>query len=120
MAAPVHFLLRTCENSYMVSKKAVRKKKKAPARKTPARKPRKVVEALPAGPRRGIFIDVENTSNEGELLRVLDELKIDPTQAATQLWAIGNWRAVGLQMGRSLAERGAVLVHSAPAARVRD
>jgi hypothetical protein len=67
-----------------------------------------------------VFIDVENTSSEAELLRVLDELKIDLKNGATQVAAIGNWRMVGQQLGRSLAQRGAQLVHSAPAARVPD
>jgi hypothetical protein len=100
-----------------------RKKKTARAKAAPARAKKKAPSkevAIPAGPRRAVFIDVENTSNEAELIRVLDELKIDPQHAVTQLWAIGNWRTVGQHMGRSLAERGAVLVHSAPAARVRD
>jgi hypothetical protein len=72
------------------------------------------------GPRRAVFIDVENTSSESELARVLDELAIDLTTGATDVTAIGNWRVVGQQLGRSLAQRGAHLVHSAPATRVPD
>src|SRR5690349_14316283 len=106
-------------------------KKKAPARKTAAKTaPRaagKRTAAVPvpsasagAGPRRAVFIDVENTSSESELARVLDELAIDLTSGDTEVTAIGNWRVVGQQLGRSLAQRGAHLVHSAPATRVPD
>ena len=73
-----------------------------------------------AGPRRIVFIDVENTSSEAELLRVLGELRIDLVSGNTEVTAIGNWRVVGQQLGRSLAQLGARLVHSAPAARVSD
>ena len=76
--------------------------------------------AVVAGPRRAVFIDVENTSSESELARVLDELAIDLTTGNTDVTAIGNWRVVGQQLGRSLAQRGAHLVHSAPATRVPD
>lgn len=69
-------------------------------------------------PRRAVFVDVENTSSENDLLRVLDELAID--RAVTELTAVGNWRVVGHQLARTLAERGAQLVHSAPAPRVKD
>jgi hypothetical protein len=106
------------------TKKKAAKKTREPAKRASKKKPtKKAIEVAPmlaAGPRRAIFIDVENTSNEGELARVLDELKIDTQHGVTQISAIGNWRTVGQHMGRSLAERGAVLVHSAPAARVRD
>lgn len=78
------------------------------------------VAATSAGPRRAVFIDVENTSSESELGRVLDELKIDLSSGTTEVTAIGNWRVVGQQLGRSLAQRGAHLVHSAPATRVPD
>jgi hypothetical protein len=74
----------------------------------------------PNMPRRAVFIDVENTSSEAALSRVLDELQIDLTNGATEVTAIGNWRLAGPQLGRSLARRGAILVHSAPAARVSD
>ncbi|MCC6806075.1 MAG: hypothetical protein IT381_01515 [Deltaproteobacteria bacterium] len=104
----------------MVSKKAAprAKKKTASKRSAPAKAPKEAI--VSSGPRRSVFIDVENTSNEAELTRVLDELKVDPQHGVTQVSAIGNWRAVGQSLGRKLAERGAVLVHSAPAARVRD
>ena len=70
--------------------------------------------------RRAIFIDVENTSSETSLFEVIDGLKIDRVVQPTELTAVGNWRAVGQQMGRRLAELGAQLVHSAPARGVRD
>ncbi len=76
--------------------------------------------AASGGPRRAIFIDVENTSSETELIRVLDELAIDRVAVATEVSAVGNWRVIGQQLGRMLASRGAHLVHSAPATRVRD
>jgi hypothetical protein len=74
--------------------------------------------AVTAGPRRAVFIDVENTSSETDLLRVLDDLKID--RGVTELTAVGNWRVIAQQLGRTLAQRGAQLVHSAPAPRVPD
>jgi hypothetical protein len=67
-----------------------------------------------------VFVDVENTSSEAALSRLLDELKLDLTNGATEVTAIGNWRLAGPRLGRSLARRGAALVHSAPAARVPD
>jgi len=71
-----------------------------------------------SGPRHAVFIDVENTSSEIDLVRVLEDLHID--RAKTDLTAVGNWRVVGQQLGRMLAQRGAHLVHSAPAPRVPD
>jgi hypothetical protein len=88
----------------------------AEATATPA--PAPVV--VPRPPHRMVFIDVENTSSEADLLRVLDELQIRELGATTELTAIGNWRVVGQGLGRSLAARGAHLVHSAPAVRVSD
>lgn len=105
--------------------KAAREKAKATPKATRAKSKPKI-EAGPssstpaAGPRRAIFIDVENTSSESDLTRVLEELAVDRTSMATDVTAIGNWRVVGQQLGRSLAQRGAHLVHSAPAARVSD
>jgi hypothetical protein len=71
-------------------------------------------------PRRAIFIDVENTSSESELGRVLDGMAIDVVGGATEVTAIGNWRVVGQELARALARRGAHLVHSAPVTRVPD
>jgi hypothetical protein len=115
--------------------KTTARAKKTPARKAAAKprvratgtKSKKVdaaaataAAAVPSGPRRTVFIDVENTSSESELARVLDELNIDLATGTTEVTAIGNWRVVGQQLGRSLAQRGAHLVHSAPATRVPD
>lgn len=107
------------------AKKAPKRKIAAPrARKPPVTKTTKRTALAGTdtalGPRRAVFIDVENTSSESELGRVLDELKIDLTAGNTEVTAIGNWRVVGQQLGRSLAQRGAHLVHSAPATRVSD
>ncbi len=102
--------------------------KKPRAKRARAPKPAPVTEAVaapeplaaPRAPRRMVFIDVENTSSESELLRVLDELQIRDLGATCELTAIGNWRVVAQGLGRSLAARGAHLVHSAPAVRVSD
>jgi hypothetical protein len=67
-----------------------------------------------------VFIDVENTSNEAGLSGVLDEVDLDGLGTTTEAIAIGNWRVIGQGLARSLAARGVQLVHSAPAARVRD
>jgi hypothetical protein len=72
------------------------------------------------GPRRAIFIDVENTSSKAELTRVLDELGSERGMPVPEIAAIGNWRVVGQDLARALAERGAQLVHSAPVTRVSD
>lgn len=72
------------------------------------------------GPKRTIFIDVENSSNEDALFGVLESLEIRHAEAHTELLAIGNWRTVGQRVGRRLALVGAQLVHSAPVTGVRD
>ena len=103
--------------------KTTARAKKTPPRKAAA-KPRvraatsvkvkaRKADAVPPpinGPRRAVFIDVENTSSESELARVLDGLNIDLASGTTEVAAIGNWRVVGQQLGRSLAQRGAHLV----------
>lgn len=102
--------------------------KRPRAKRAHTPKPAPVTEAVaapapvtaPRAPRRMVFIDVENTSSESDLLRVLDELQIRDLGATCELTAIGNWRVVGQGLGRSLAARGAHLVHSAPAVRVSD
>jgi len=86
------------------------------ARKTTAVRPSKAVLVC----RRAVFIDVENTSSQAALLEVLESLKIDQQKQKAELVAVGNWRAVGPQVGRDLAALGAQLVHSAPARGVRD
>jgi hypothetical protein len=81
---------------------------------------KRAAAAVPPPPRRMILIDVENTSSEADLLRVLDHLKIDRAAQPTELKAVGNWRVVGAKIARLLAGLGAQLVHSAPAIGVRD
>jgi hypothetical protein len=72
------------------------------------------------GPRRAVFIDVENTSSEAALLGALDQLEIDRTHIPTELVAVGNWRVIGQHVARMLAQRGARLLHTAPATGVKD
>jgi hypothetical protein len=76
--------------------------------------------AASGGPRRAVFIDVENTSSEAALLGALDQLEIDRTHAPTELVAVGNWRVIGQHVARMLAQRGARLLHTAPATGVKD
>ena len=73
----------------------------------------------PAG-RRAIFLDVENTSKAQHLAHVIDHLGVDPWDRRTELVAVANWRVVGHDAARLLAQRGAHLVHSAPSTGVRD
>ncbi len=75
---------------------------------------------ITTGPRRAIFVDVENTSSEESLFEVIEALRIDRRAQPTELAAVGNWRAVGQQVARRLGALGAQLVHSAPARGVRD
>jgi hypothetical protein len=95
--------------------------KPSPIRRTASRKQAasKPYEIIPVF-RRAVFIDVENTSSQAALLEVLESLKIDQRQQRVEVVAVGNWRAVGPQVGRDLAGLGAQLVHSAPARGVRD
>lgn len=116
------------------SKKAVSNKKKpAPTKPSPKksptptarrRKPRPaaVVVASPSQPlpRRAIFVDVENSSNETELMRVLDHLEIDRMKHRVELTGVGNWKALGTRFARTLGKVGAQLLHTAPPAGVRD
>jgi hypothetical protein len=97
----------------------------APAK--PKRKPAKesrraLAKAIPPsnGPRRAIFIDVENTSSEADLVRALETLQIDHVAQQTELTAVGNWRTAAQKVARRLASLGARLVHSAPVTGVRD
>jgi hypothetical protein len=73
----------------------------------------------PAG-RRAIFLDVENTSRAQHLAHVIDHLAVDRRDTQTDLVAVANWRVVGHEAARLLAQRGAHLVHSAPSTGVRD
>ena len=70
--------------------------------------------------RRAIFIDVENTSRAIRVTEALHALAIDHADASTDIIASGNWRVIGNETARLLAQRGAHLVHSAPATGVRD
>jgi len=70
--------------------------------------------------RRGIFFDVENTSRPEHVARVLHHVGLDWTAQSTELTAVGNWRVIGHETARLLAQRGAHLVHSAPSTGVRD
>src|SRR2546422_8140305 len=82
--------------------------------------PKSKVDPSDAGrPRRTIFIDVENTSVEAALLAALDQLEIDRTAMPTELVAVGNWRVIGQHVARLLAQRGARLLHTAPATGVK-
>jgi hypothetical protein len=67
-----------------------------------------------------VFIDVENTSSEAALISALDQLEIDRATAPTELVAVGNWRVIGQHVARMLAQRGARLLHTAPATGVKD
>jgi len=70
--------------------------------------------------RRGVFFDVENTSRAEHIERVLEYLGLDWVGQATELVAVGNWRVIGHEPARLLAQQGAHLVHSAPSVGVRD
>lgn len=107
-------------------------RKKAPAAKSaPAARKRAVAPvkelrskskppAAHGGPRRAVFIDVENTSSEAALLGALDQLGIDRSTIPTEVFAVGNWRVIGQHVARMLARRGARLLHTAPATGVKD
>ncbi|MCI0548847.1 MAG: hypothetical protein L0027_16380, partial [Candidatus Rokubacteria bacterium] len=86
------------------------------ATRVPSPEPARPLPAV----RRGIFFDVENSSRPEHVAAVLDHLEIDWTTRATELVAVGNWRVASGETARLLARRGAQLVHSAPAAGVRD
>jgi len=70
--------------------------------------------------RRAIFFDVENTSRAQHIARMLDHLRIDRRGYRTEFVAVGNWRVIGHDTARLLAQHGAHLVHSAPSVGVRD
>lgn len=74
----------------------------------------------PPATRRAVFFDVENSSRPEHVERVLEHLRLDWIGTATELVAVGNWRVVGHETARILAQTGAHLVHSAPATGVRD
>jgi hypothetical protein len=70
--------------------------------------------------RRGVFFDVENTSRAGDISRVVEHLALDWVGWSTEFTAVGNWRVIGHDTARLLAQHGAALVHSAPSVGVRD
>jgi len=70
--------------------------------------------------RRAIFFDVENTSRAQHIARMIDHLRIDRRGSRTEFVAVGNWRVIGHDTARLLAQHGAHLVHSAPSVGVRD
>lgn len=70
--------------------------------------------------RRLVLIDVENASNETQLMALLESLHIDRSAHATEIHALGNWRLASTHVARRLASLGVSLVHTAPAAGVRD
>ncbi len=110
------------------SKGSTRTRKSAPAAKKerPAAKAKAVVAAAPPAvsdaprSRRAVFIDVENTSSEAALIGALEQLVIDRQARPTEVVAVGNWRVISHQVARMLAQRGARLLHSAPATGVKD
>jgi hypothetical protein len=105
-------------------------RKKATSSKPPLRKvdvpraqvtrPAKLATDAAKRPRRTVFIDVENTSSEAALLGALEQLGIDRSTMSTELVAVGNWRVIGQHVARLLAQRGARLLHTAPATGVKD
>ncbi len=70
--------------------------------------------------RRLVLIDVENASNETQLIALLESLHIDHSAQATEIHAMGNWRLASTHVARRLAALGVSLLHTAPAAGVRD
>ena len=85
-----------------------------------ARAPEPEPERPWPGSRRAVFFDVENTSHAPHVERTLRHLGLDRRSARTDFLAVGNWRVIGLDIGRILSRAGAQLVHSAPATGVRD
>jgi hypothetical protein len=85
-----------------------------------ARVPPPVPEPPLPATRRAVFFDVENTSHSGHIARVIDHLALDRVGLRTEFVAVGNWRVIGPDTARLLARHGAQLVHSAPAAGVKD
>jgi len=71
-------------------------------------------------PRRLVLIDVENASNDADLVRIVGELNIDRAAQQTEVLAAGNWRIISSQVARYLASIGAHLLHTAPTPGVRD
>jgi hypothetical protein len=70
--------------------------------------------------RRAVFIDVENSSRADYIAAILTHLDLRELGPHARLVAVGNWRVVGNEAARMLSQRGAILVHSAPAFGVKD
>ncbi len=104
------------------AKKTATRKRATTPKPVKAATSRKKTDAVsePQAHRRAIFIDVENTSSEAALVTALDQLGIDRQAQDTELVAVGNWRVIGQHVARMLAQRGARLVHTAPATGVKD
>ena len=86
------------------------------SRRTPPPAPERPFPSL----RRGIFLDVENSSRAAHIARVIEHLSLDRSGHRTDFVAVGNWRVIGHDTARLLARHGAHLVHSAPSVGVRD
>ena len=54
--------------------------------------------------RRGIFFDVENTSRAADISRVVSHLALDWQGWTTEFLAVGNWRVIGHDTARLLAQ----------------
>lgn len=110
----------TARKGTAATKSTVKPVRRQAAKKStrPAKQP--AAPAAPPPARRAVFIDVENTSGESDLLKVIDHLQIDRKAQPTELYALGNWKSVGARVARMLAGHGAQLIHSAPAVGVRD
>ncbi len=108
------------ENSAEKRSTTTGRSRKRPARAESALETAPEASPVTAGPRRAVFIDVENTTAEAPLLDVLRSLDLDPQRQNVEVTAVGNWRAVPPALGRRLASMGVRLVHSAPARGVRD
>ena len=85
-----------------------------------ARMPPPEPEPVLPSRRRAIFFDVENTSRAEHIARVIEHLAVDRIDRRPEFFAVGNWKVVGHDTARLLAQRGAHLVHSAPSVGVRD
>jgi hypothetical protein len=72
-----------------------------------------------AAPRRAVFFDVENGSRSEQIASLLRALGL-PDVGNTQVFAMGNWRVIGLETARLLAHAGATLIHTAPKGGVKD
>jgi hypothetical protein len=69
--------------------------------------------------KRVVFFDVENGSRFERIAALLRALGL-PAGQHTSVFAVGNWRVVGLETAQLLSRAGAVLVHSAPQSGVKD